>query len=270
MGILATCPACGLASAEIRCPRCNALKVVGLLGLVRAVQERLRDAIPVRRSPSDGRRERMRTSRPRTALGRLDSRLIGAPPAEEYRHDQPRTPSGIPVPPRRRRRHRDRRRVPRRGCSASWAGGTRRGSLRSSRCSLDYLRRDAARRRLLRLRRRAAGSRRLAAARRDRRARVAACAADRAQPRGDRRRTCSACTWCPSSAAEGSRMELMSRTDRAAPPSAERRSSRLHASDLGRPLYERMGFTLTSEMRLFTENAPPVGVGSAATQTTRD
>ena len=30
----------------------------------------------------------------------------------------------------------------------------------------------------------------------------------------------------------------------------------LHASDLGRPLYERLGFTLTSEMRFFTENAP--------------
>jgi GNAT superfamily N-acetyltransferase len=31
----------------------------------------------------------------------------------------------------------------------------------------------------------------------------------------------------------------------------------LHASDLGRPLYERLGFTLTDEMRFFTKNAPP-------------
>jgi GNAT superfamily N-acetyltransferase len=35
----------------------------------------------------------------------------------------------------------------------------------------------------------------------------------------------------------------------------------LHASDLGRPLYERLGFTLTSEMRLFTDNAPPSAWG---------
>jgi GNAT superfamily N-acetyltransferase len=35
----------------------------------------------------------------------------------------------------------------------------------------------------------------------------------------------------------------------------------LHASDLGAPLYERLGFTLTSEMRLFTENAPPSAWG---------
>jgi GNAT superfamily N-acetyltransferase len=31
----------------------------------------------------------------------------------------------------------------------------------------------------------------------------------------------------------------------------------LHASDLGKPLYERLGFTLTDEMRFFTDNAPP-------------
>ena len=31
----------------------------------------------------------------------------------------------------------------------------------------------------------------------------------------------------------------------------------LHASDLGKPLYERLGFTLTDEMRFFTKNAPP-------------
>jgi GNAT superfamily N-acetyltransferase len=29
----------------------------------------------------------------------------------------------------------------------------------------------------------------------------------------------------------------------------------LHASETGRPLYERLGFTATTEMRLFTENA---------------
>lgn len=32
MGILAKCPSCGLASDEIRCPRCNMLKVVGCSG----------------------------------------------------------------------------------------------------------------------------------------------------------------------------------------------------------------------------------------------
>ena len=32
MTILATCPACGFESPEIRCPRCNALKVVGCNG----------------------------------------------------------------------------------------------------------------------------------------------------------------------------------------------------------------------------------------------
>jgi hypothetical protein len=33
MSILATCPACGFESPEIRCPRCNALKVVGCNGV---------------------------------------------------------------------------------------------------------------------------------------------------------------------------------------------------------------------------------------------
>lgn len=32
MGVLATCPECGFASPEVRCPRCNALKVVGCGG----------------------------------------------------------------------------------------------------------------------------------------------------------------------------------------------------------------------------------------------
>ena len=32
MSIVATCPACGFQSQEIRCPRCNALKVVGCSG----------------------------------------------------------------------------------------------------------------------------------------------------------------------------------------------------------------------------------------------
>ena len=36
MGILANCPSCGLTSAEIRCPRCNALKVVGCSGSCKA------------------------------------------------------------------------------------------------------------------------------------------------------------------------------------------------------------------------------------------
>jgi len=32
MTLMTTCPACGLESSEIRCPRCNALKVVGCSG----------------------------------------------------------------------------------------------------------------------------------------------------------------------------------------------------------------------------------------------
>ncbi len=32
MSILQTCPACGFESPEVRCPRCNALKVVGCSG----------------------------------------------------------------------------------------------------------------------------------------------------------------------------------------------------------------------------------------------
>jgi hypothetical protein len=32
MGLLQTCPSCGLKSDQIRCPRCNALKVVGCDG----------------------------------------------------------------------------------------------------------------------------------------------------------------------------------------------------------------------------------------------
>jgi ferredoxin len=32
MSIKATCPACGFESPEIRCPRCNALKVQGCSG----------------------------------------------------------------------------------------------------------------------------------------------------------------------------------------------------------------------------------------------
>jgi GNAT superfamily N-acetyltransferase len=31
----------------------------------------------------------------------------------------------------------------------------------------------------------------------------------------------------------------------------------LHASEFGRPVYEKLGFTLTDEMRFFTRNAPP-------------
>lgn len=36
MTIITTCPECGLESAEIRCPRCNALKVVGCSGVCSA------------------------------------------------------------------------------------------------------------------------------------------------------------------------------------------------------------------------------------------
>ena len=36
MGILATCPECGFESPDIRCPRCNALKVRGCSGVCSA------------------------------------------------------------------------------------------------------------------------------------------------------------------------------------------------------------------------------------------
>lgn len=32
MGVVSECPACGFKSSEMRCPRCNALKVVGCSG----------------------------------------------------------------------------------------------------------------------------------------------------------------------------------------------------------------------------------------------
>lgn len=32
MSVVEKCPSCGLKSADIRCPRCNALKVVGCTG----------------------------------------------------------------------------------------------------------------------------------------------------------------------------------------------------------------------------------------------
>lgn len=32
MAVMTQCPSCGLESNEIRCPRCNALKVVGCTG----------------------------------------------------------------------------------------------------------------------------------------------------------------------------------------------------------------------------------------------
>ena len=36
MTIVTKCPSCGLESAEIRCPRCNALKLVGCDGVCSA------------------------------------------------------------------------------------------------------------------------------------------------------------------------------------------------------------------------------------------
>ncbi len=32
MAVLPTCPSCGLESNEIRCPRCNTLKIIGCTG----------------------------------------------------------------------------------------------------------------------------------------------------------------------------------------------------------------------------------------------
>ncbi len=45
-GVMQTCPACGLESAGIRCPRCNALKVVGCSGACSACKSSCKTKVP--------------------------------------------------------------------------------------------------------------------------------------------------------------------------------------------------------------------------------
>jgi hypothetical protein len=56
MAVSRQCPSCGLESQEIRCPRCNALKVVGCSGDCALCRAGCRAEVPltvVRRRPSD-------------------------------------------------------------------------------------------------------------------------------------------------------------------------------------------------------------------------
>jgi hypothetical protein len=59
MTVLPTCPACGLVSDDVRCPRCNALKVVGCSGSCTLCTASSGCASPLApgERPSDGARE---------------------------------------------------------------------------------------------------------------------------------------------------------------------------------------------------------------------
>jgi hypothetical protein len=58
MSILATCPACGFESPEVRCPRCNALKVQGCTGACSVCGSSCKTGrvpmVPGAKLPSDG------------------------------------------------------------------------------------------------------------------------------------------------------------------------------------------------------------------------
>ncbi len=56
MTVVRQCPSCGLESAEVRCPRCNALKVVGCSGECGMCTTECRTSVPsppVMHRPSD-------------------------------------------------------------------------------------------------------------------------------------------------------------------------------------------------------------------------
>jgi hypothetical protein len=46
MAVARACPACGLESDQLRCPRCNALKVVGCAGECSACRTGCRPQVP--------------------------------------------------------------------------------------------------------------------------------------------------------------------------------------------------------------------------------
>jgi hypothetical protein len=57
MTILPKCPSCGLESAEIRCPRCNTLKLIGCEGSCATCASRCPSGVecpPSERAPSEG------------------------------------------------------------------------------------------------------------------------------------------------------------------------------------------------------------------------
>ena len=57
MAVMPKCPSCGLESAEIRCPRCNTLKIVGCGGACSACAStcaaKPECAAPTARTPKD-------------------------------------------------------------------------------------------------------------------------------------------------------------------------------------------------------------------------
>ena len=59
MAVLPTCPQCGMDSLEIRCPRCNALKLIGCAGSCATCRTNsgCKVAIPEGQRPSDTARE---------------------------------------------------------------------------------------------------------------------------------------------------------------------------------------------------------------------
>ncbi len=57
MSIITKCPACGLDSDEIRCPRCNALKVIGCTGSCALCKTSCKTSAPSAPSPSEAARE---------------------------------------------------------------------------------------------------------------------------------------------------------------------------------------------------------------------
>lgn len=57
MTLLTICPACGFESSEVRCPRCNALKVVGCSGACSLCKSSCRTDGPTPEPPSRDARE---------------------------------------------------------------------------------------------------------------------------------------------------------------------------------------------------------------------
>lgn len=57
MAILPTCPSCGLESPEARCPRCNALKVVGCSGSCVLCKLSGGCEVPVTQRPDDSEKD---------------------------------------------------------------------------------------------------------------------------------------------------------------------------------------------------------------------
>ncbi len=60
MAVIKKCPSCGLESEEIRCPRCNTLKVIGCSGsctMCKTAEGTCSVKGPIETPPSEGARE---------------------------------------------------------------------------------------------------------------------------------------------------------------------------------------------------------------------